>query len=90
MAALKDSIESFSTAVYNGAREQIMHFSVVSYIAGPDMIESSYFWSVSGVVKVCHFFLTATLSWGILCIMTRRASLHRLRGCAIEDVVACH
>ena len=54
-----------------------MPFSVVSYIVGPDMTESAYFWSVSGVGKVCHFFLTATLSWGILYIMTRRASLHR-------------
>jgi hypothetical protein len=36
------------------------------------MTESAYFWSVSGVVKVCHFFLTATLSWGILYIMTRQ------------------
>jgi hypothetical protein len=31
-------------------------FSVVLYIVGPDMIESAWFWSVSGVVKVCHFY----------------------------------
>jgi hypothetical protein len=31
-------------------------FSVVFYIVGPDMIESACFWSVSGVVKVCHFY----------------------------------
>jgi hypothetical protein len=76
----------------------MMPFSVVSYIMGPDMIESVYFWSVSGVVKVCHFFLTATLSWGILYIMTRRASLHRssrlchLRCCSMSltlDVFRC-
>jgi hypothetical protein len=31
-------------------------FSVESYIVGPDMTESAYFWSVSWVVKVCHFY----------------------------------
>jgi hypothetical protein len=76
-----------------------MLFSVVSYIVGPDMTdESAYFWSVSGVVKVCHFFLTAILSWGILYIMTSRASLHRssrlchLRCCSMSltlDVFRC-
>ena len=30
--------------------------SVVSYIMGPDMIESACFCGVSGVVKVCHFY----------------------------------
>jgi len=58
----------------------MMPFSVVSYIVGPDMTESAYFWSVSGVVKVCHFFLTATLSWEILYIMHLCVDL---RGCAI-------
>jgi hypothetical protein len=35
-------------------------------------------------IIVCHFFLTATLSWGILYIMTRRASLHRSRLCHLR------
>ena len=33
----------------------MMPFSVGSYIMGPDVIENACFWSVSGVVKVCHF-----------------------------------
>ena len=54
----------------------MMPFSVVSYIVGPAMNESAY---------VCMEFLrdgeslspllTATLSWEILYIMTRRGSL---------------
>ena len=31
-------------------------FSVVFCIVGPDMIENACFWSVSGVLKVCHFY----------------------------------
>ena len=56
----------------------MMPFSVVSYIVGPDMNESAY---------VCMEFLrdgeslspllTATLSWEIIYIMTRRGSLRR-------------
>ena len=34
---------------------EMMPFSVVSLV-GPDMIENAYFWSVSGVLKVCHFY----------------------------------
>ena len=33
----------------------MMPFSVGSHIMGPDMIDNVCFWSVSGVVKVCHF-----------------------------------
>jgi hypothetical protein len=77
----------------------MMPFSVVSYIVGPDMTESAY---------VCMEFLrdgeslslllTATLSWEILYIMTRRGSLGRssrlrhLRCCNMSpklDVFRC-
>jgi hypothetical protein len=54
-------------------------FSVVFYIVGPDMIESTCFWSVSGVTgdESLSLLLTTTLSLEILYIMTRHASLRR-------------
>jgi hypothetical protein len=66
---------------------KMMPFSVGSYIMGPDMIESACFWSVSGVVKVWHFYWLPPwhgifyISWqGVhLCVDPQ--------GCAIQDVV---
>ena len=54
-----------------------MPFSVVSYIVGSDMTESALF---SGGPASLSLLLTATLSWDILYIMTRRASLRRSSG----------
>ena len=52
MAAMNDSVGGSSLQWLEGKH---MPFSVVSLV-GPDMTESAYFWSVSGVVKVCHFY----------------------------------
>jgi hypothetical protein len=69
-----------------------MTFSVRSYIMGPDMTESAYFWSATGKMKV-SLLLTVILSWEIWYIMTRRASvcpssrLCHLRYCNISPIL---
>jgi hypothetical protein len=61
IATLKDSTESPSSAIWGWrfqstmVRGKIVHFSVESYIMGPDMTESACFRTVSGAVKVFTF-----------------------------------
>ena len=73
----------FQSTMVRGKNDAFLCCVLQGYIVGPDMTESAYFWSVSGVVKVCHFYWLPSCngrfytSWqGVhLCI--------DLRGCAI-------